>query len=393
MRNPSFITRSIFILSLVSLFTDVSSEMLYPVMPVYLREIGFSVLLIGILEGFAEGVAGLSKGYFGKLSDSAGVRVPFVRLGYFLSALSKPMMAAFSYPGWIFSARTLDRLGKGLRTGARDALLSDEATAENKGKVFGFHRSMDTLGAVLGPSLALLFLYYYPGQYKLMFVLAVIPGLLGVCGTFMLWEKFAMRKTGQPSYNIFAFLHYWRDSPPAYKKLVIGLLAFALINSSDVFLLLMMKHNGLSDTELIGVYIFYNLSYAVMAFPLGVVGDRIGLLNTLILGLSIFCVVYAGMSVGRSIPFYLGLFFLYGVYAAATEGISRALISNLTNRRDTATAIGTYAAFTSLMALLSGSLAGFIWYQWGPAVLFTFASVSCVFIIAYLVILKPRHGL
>ena len=143
-----------------------ASEMLYPVMPVYLKEIGFSILLIGILEGVAEATAGLSKSYFGKLSDVSGQRLPFVRLGYLLSALSKPMMAVFTFPIWIFSARTTDRLGKGLRTGARDAMLSDEATTQTKGRVFGLHRAMDTLGAVLGPAAALLYLYFYQGIFE-----------------------------------------------------------------------------------------------------------------------------------------------------------------------------------------------------------------------------------
>src|SRR5206468_5541521 len=122
--------------------------------------------LIGVLEGFAEAIAGMSKGYFGKLSDNSGKRVPFVRMGYGLSAISKPMMAIFVYPLWIFTARTMDRLGKGIRTGARDAMLSDEATPATKGRVFGFHRSMDTFGAVLGPAVALVYLYYHPGNYK-----------------------------------------------------------------------------------------------------------------------------------------------------------------------------------------------------------------------------------
>ncbi|MBK5194320.1 MAG: MFS transporter, partial [Flavobacteriaceae bacterium] len=146
-----YITKTVWILSIVSLFTDTASEMLYPIMPIYLKSIGFSIVLIGILEGFAEATAGLSKGYFGKLSDNSGKRVPFVQVGYMLSAISKPMMAVFIFPIWIFFARTIDRLGKGIRTGARDAILSDEATPETKGKVFGFHRSLDTFGAVLGP--------------------------------------------------------------------------------------------------------------------------------------------------------------------------------------------------------------------------------------------------
>ncbi|HEX5171791.1 MAG TPA: MFS transporter, partial [Cyclobacteriaceae bacterium] len=172
-----YITRTIWILSIVSLLTDTASEMLYPILPVYLKTIGFSVVLIGILEGVAEATAGLSKGYFGKRSDTSGRRVPFVRVGYALSAISKPMMAILTYPLWIFFARTIDRFGKGIRTGARDALLSDEATPATKGKVFGFHRSMDTLGAVLGPSLALVYLYYFPGEYKMLFFIAFIPGL------------------------------------------------------------------------------------------------------------------------------------------------------------------------------------------------------------------------
>src|SRR6476620_12652292 len=150
------ITRTILVLSLVSLFTDISSEMLYPIMPLFLQSIGFSTVLIGILEGFAEAVAGLSKVYFGRVSDEVGKRMPFVRLGYLLSAVSKPMMAAFVFPSWIFSARTLDHLGKGIRTGARDALLSDESSSEHKGTVFGFHRAMDTAGAAIGPLMALI---------------------------------------------------------------------------------------------------------------------------------------------------------------------------------------------------------------------------------------------
>ena len=149
-------------------------------MPIYLKTIGFSIVLIGILEGVAEATAGLSKGYFGKLSDTSGRRVPFVQIGYAFSTISKPMMAIFTFPLWIFFARTIDRIGKGIRTGARDAILSDEATPQTKGKVFGFHRSMDTLGAVIGPSLALLYLYYYPQDYKTLFFVAFVPGLFAV---------------------------------------------------------------------------------------------------------------------------------------------------------------------------------------------------------------------
>ncbi|MBC7587758.1 MAG: MFS transporter, partial [Chitinophagaceae bacterium] len=184
-----YITRTVWILSLVSLFTDMASEMLYPIMPIYLKEIGFSIILIGILEGVAEAVAGLSKGYFGKLSDNAGKRVPFVQIGYVFSAISKPMMAFFIYPLWIFFARTIDRFGKGIRTGARDAILSDEATPETKGKIFGFHRSMDTFGAVLGPAFALLYLYFNPQDYTTLFYIAFIPGCIAILASLFLKDK------------------------------------------------------------------------------------------------------------------------------------------------------------------------------------------------------------
>ena len=163
------INRTVLILSIVSLFADIASEMLYPVIPVYLQSIGFSILLIGILEGVAEFTAGISKGYFGKSSDEKGVRLPFIKAGYFFSAISKPMMAMLVYPLWIFFARTLDRFGKGLRTAARDALLSQQATKETKASVFGFHRAMDTVGAAIGPIIALVFLYFSPKIRKLFF--------------------------------------------------------------------------------------------------------------------------------------------------------------------------------------------------------------------------------
>ena len=183
------ITRTIFILSLISLFADVASEMIYPVIPLYLKEIGFSVVWIGLLEGVANFTAGISKGYFGKLSDEKGLRLPFVKIGYILSTVSKPIIALFTAKLWIFFARTVDRLGKGVRTAARDALLSQQTTKENKGKVFGFHRSMDTLGAAIGPIIALIFLILYPGEYRTLFFIAFIPGVISILLIFLLKEK------------------------------------------------------------------------------------------------------------------------------------------------------------------------------------------------------------
>lgn len=379
-----YITRSIWILSIISLCTDMASEMLYPIMPLYLKSIGFSVVLIGILEGIAEAIAGLSKGYFGKLSDTKGRRVPFVQIGYAMSALSKPLTAAFISPLWIFFVRTIDRFGKGIRTGARDAILSSEATVETKGKIFGFHRSMDTLGAVIGPALALIYLYFYPNDYKTLFIIAFIPGILAVAASFYLKEKNILEVKAKKSTSFFSFLNYWKESPKAYRQVAIGLLLFSLINSSDVFLLLKAKQSGLDDTMIIAIYIFYNLIYALFALPMGILADKIGLKKIFIFGLVLFTMVYFGMSMNLNLYIFIALFFFYGIYAAATEGIAKAWISNISDNKDTATAIGTYSALNSLCVMIASSWTGFVWYQYGDSVAFLISGTVTIGVIVYL---------
>jgi MFS family permease len=384
------ITRTVWILSIISLLTDMASEMLYPIMPIYLKSIGFSIALIGVLEGFAEATAGLSKGYFGKLSDNIGRRALFVQIGYSLSAISKPMMALFTFPAWIFSARALDRLGKGIRTAARDAILSTEATPQTKAKVFGFHRSMDTTGAVLGPALALLYLYFFPQHYKSLFYIAFLPGLAAVFASFYLKDKAATVVHSNERTSFLSFLKYWKESPATYRRLVSGLLIFSLFNSSDLFLLLKAKQAGLNDTMVIAVYIFYNLVYAVSAFPVGHLADKIGLKKIFITGLVLFAVVYAGMSVNSNIYVYFILFFIYGLYAAATEGVSKAWISNITDKKDIGTAIGTFTSFQSICAMIASSLAGFIWYKFGVSAAFLLTAVATIAVVIYFVIAVPK---
>ncbi len=377
------ISRTVWILSLVSLFTDTASEMLYPIMPIYLQSIGFSIVLIGFLEGLAEATAGLSKGYFGKWSDNIGKRLPFVQVGYMLSGISRPMMVIFIYPVWIFFARTLDRFGKGIRTAARDAILSDEATQETKGKVFGFHRSMDTFGAVIGPIIALIYLYYYPENYKTLFIIAFIPSLFAVGASFLIKEKKGMVSKSDKKTSFFDFLKYWKTSTKKYKELVVGLLIFAIINSSDVFLLLKAREAGLSDTMVIALFVFYNLIYALFAFPLGSYADRLGLKNMFAFGLFMFSLVYLGMGLTDNLYVIIGLFFLYGLYSAATEGISKAWISNISAKSETATAIGTYAGFQSICAMIASSIAGLFWYNFGPSSTFLITGFVSLLLILY----------
>ena len=383
MKKTRIITRSVWILSLVSLFNDISSEMLYPVWPVYLNSIGFSVILIGILEGLAEATAGFSKGYFGQLSDIKGKRLPFVQLGYLLTAVSKPLMALFTFPVWVFGARTTDRLGKGIRTAARDALLSEESTLKTRGRIFGLHRGMDTLGAAIGPMVALAFLYFHPQAYRTLFFLAFLPGLCAVICTLMIREKKKERTPAADKTYFLSFLKYIPGSDRNYRKLLAGLLAFALVNSSDVFLLLMLKYRGLSDTELIGAYIFYNLVYALFSYPAGKLADHFGFKALFIAGLVIFSIIYLEMAFNTSMEGFYILFFLYGIYAASTEGVAKAWISTVCSPKDTATAIGTYEGLRSLTTLAASSIAGMIWFLISPSALFIFTAVAVAGIVLY----------
>jgi len=386
------ISKTVWIVSLVSLFTDIASEMLYPVMPVYLKTIGFSALLIGILEGLAEATAGLSKGYFGNLSDRKGKRVPFIKMGYLLSSVSKPMLAAFTFPLWIFISRTTDRLGKGIRTSARDALLSSEATPETKGRIFGLHRAMDTAGAMIGPVIALLFFMIFPENFILVFLIAFIPGLIAVLLTLFIKEKKQNPGATIQSKGFFSFLKYWKHAGTEYKKLVFGLLIFSLINSSDIFLLLLIKHIGYTNTEVISVYIFYNFVYAVSSYPIGILADKIGLKKIFTAGLVLFAVVYGGMAFMPSLGIIFVLFFVYGLYASATESISKAWITNIADKQDTATAVGFYTGLSSIFTMLSSFIAGFLWSSFFPQAAFIF-SFSGAFLLIFHFSLFVKYNL
>jgi len=382
-KAAKIITRPILIVSLVSLLTDVASEMLYPIMPMFLTSIGFTVVGIGILEGFVEAFAGISKGYFGHYSDRIGRRVPFIRAGYGLSALAKPLMAVFTFAPGIFLLRTIERLGKGIRTSARDAYLSDLTTPEHKGKVFGFHRSMDTLGAAIGPFIALAVLHFLPENYRLLFVISVIPGILAVLFTFLIKEKIREAKqNGRKSF--FAFIRYWKHAPNAYKILVPGLLAFTLFNSSDAFLLLALKNRGFADTQVIGFYIFYNLMYAVSSYPIGILSDRIGQKTVLISGLVLFALVYGFFGFASETWHFGILFFIYGLYASSTEGISKALISNISDKENTATALGFYNSFASVCTLAGSSLTGLIWATSSMSTAFLISGIGAFSVVIYL---------
>jgi MFS family permease len=384
------LNRTVWILSLVSLFADIASEMLYPVIPIFFQDIGYSAMLIGIVEGIAGFTSGISKGYFGKLSDEKGIRIPFIRGGYFLSSISKPMMAFFVYPLWFVFVRVVDRLGKGLRTAARDALLSQNATPQTKARVFGFHRGMDTLGAAIGPTLALLFLYFYPKHYKEIFLFAFIPGLISVALIFFLKEKKQPVSTLTKG-NFFSFFKYWKIASADYKQLVIGLLLLALFNSADVFLLIKTKQVTGRDDLTIGAYILYNLVFAAASYPLGALADKIGIKKVFFGGLILFALVYFLFGMTTSTGVIFAAFFIYGIYAAATEGITKAWITNMAHTTNTATAIGFYTSCESICSLLASVIAGWVWVAMGSSTTFFMTSGAAICVVVYFLFYLRQH--
>lgn len=283
-----------------------------------------------------------------------------------------------------FFARTLDRFGKGVRTSARDALLSDESKPENRGKVFGFHRSLDTAGAVVGPLLAFIFLHFFPGKYRDLFLFSIIPGIVVIILTFLIKDKKEKIKTNSVKIQFWSFILYFTHSPISYRKLTIPFLIFLLFNSSDFFLLLKVKELNIDDAKIIWFYIFYNISYAFFSYPIGKIADNIGLRKILAFGLLVFSFVYFTINFCNEILFLLLIFFVYGLYYASTEGILKALITNLVPMEETATALGAFNSFDSIATLLASSLAGIIWNFYSSTFTLILSSLVSFLIFLYL---------
>ena len=369
--------KQVIILSLVSLFTDMASEMLYPITPIFLSSVlGTSMAVVGLIEGLAEVTAGLLKGYFGVLSDKLGKRSVFVVLGYSFSALAKPLPGIFPNTLTVLTARVTDRIGKGIRTAPRDALLASYSE-NNTGAVFGFHRAMDTLGAVIGPLLALLMLNFFMLDYQTIFIVAFIPSLIAVVFTLYIKDK-KSEISLRPKTDMLGF---WKSSPAQYKILVYLITIFSLVNSSDVFLILKSKNISGSDTLAIAGYIFYNIIYAVSSYPIGILSDRIGKKKVFIIGLLIFSVVYFGFASLNSFAFIWILFALYGVYASSTEGVLKAWVSDLVPDQNRGSAIGLITMSSSIAMMIGSIAAGFLWDSFGSQVPF-YLSFSVSLIVA-----------
>ncbi len=380
------IPRAVVILGLVSFFTDFASEMLYPVTPIFLTSIlGASMALVGLIEGIAEVTAGLLKVYFGSLSDKLGKRSIFIVIGYGLSGLVKSIPGIIVTVPSVIISRVVDRIGKGIRTAPRDALLASNANG-NSGAVFGFHRSMDTFGAVAGPLCAIILLYFFPGKYSWLYLIAFIPSLFAIGFTFVVKDK----KSASPSSKKKNYKVFWQHAAHDYKLLLIFFTVFSLVNSSDVFLILKSKQISGSDTLAILGYVFYNLVYSFLSYPIGILSDKFGKKNTLIFGLILFSVVYFGFAFNTNFHLLWILFAVYGIYAASTEGISKAWVSDLVEDEFRGTAIGLLTMLSSIAVMLGSFLAGILWDLFGPEIPFLISSVVALLIAFSLIVFKKR---
>ncbi|MHB8907001.1 MAG: MFS transporter [Melioribacteraceae bacterium] len=381
------ISRSVVILGLVSFFTDFASEMLYPITPIFLTSIlGASMSVVGLIEGIAEVTAGLLKGYFGSLSDKIGKRSIFVIIGYSLSGLFKSIPGLIATIPSVVSARIVDRIGKGIRTAPRDALLASYANG-NTGAVFGFHRAMDTFGAVAGPIAAIVLLNFFPGKYSWIYLFALIPSLFAIGFTFVVKDaKGALKNSKKKMY-----LEFWNSAPSEYKILLVVFTLFSLVNSSDVFLILKSKQISHSDTTAILGYVFYNLIYALSSYPIGIISDKFGKKNIFIFGLIIFSAVYFGFAINSDNVVVWLLFALYGIYASSTEGISKAWVSDLVPDEFRGSAIGLLTALSSFAIMFGSFLTGILWDSFGAQVPFFISSIVSLLIVFMLFILKNKQ--
>ncbi|MGZ3744057.1 MAG: MFS transporter, partial [Pseudobdellovibrionaceae bacterium] len=354
-------------LGIISFFTDVASEMLYPITPIFLTAVlGASMASLGMIEGVAEAISGLLKTYSGSWSDRIVKRKPFVMVGYLMAALSKPLIGIAGNWGEVFFARGLDRAGKGLRSAPRDALLAESVSPQLLGAAFGWHRAMDTLGAVVGPLLAIYFLSKNPEDLRSLYFWALIPGLLSILFLFSIRERThnpQMKEWKNP-------FSAWREMSPAFKKYIFAWGVFSLANSSDVFLLLKAKNSGLSTVAVILIYCAYNLTYSLSSPWLGKLSDRIERRKILVTGLLVFALVYFGFSFvnGTTVAWKIWLLFLtYGLYMGATEGIGKALAIDLTPKDLKGTSLGILGTVTGISTVFASVVAGLIWDHLGSS--------------------------
>jgi MFS family permease len=357
--------RPVRLLGWVSLLTDAATEAVYPLLPVFITQVlGGSPVALGIVEGAADATSSVLKIAAGRWSDRRGVRKPIVVIGYTLSSLIRPFIAVATSWAHVFAIRVTDRVGKGLRSSPRDAMLASLAPPGERGRVFGYHWGMDHAGAAVGPLLATVFLYFAPDNYRLLFGLTIIPGALAVMTLLRVPETAAVPKVPDVPDVPKARL------PIALKKYFAISSIFAVGNSSDAFLLLQLSQSGV---PLMGLTMLWSAQHAIKALIAmrgGMLSDRIGRRALIVSGWVIYAIVYAGFAFSSSLYGLIGWFLVYSTYAAAVEGSEKALVADLTPDHLHATAFGWHAAVQGFGALAAGVFFGLLWQAFGAPVAF-----------------------
>jgi MFS family permease len=362
------------LLGWVSLLTDAATEAVYPLLPVFITQVlGGPPVALGIVEGAADATSSALKIVSGRWSDRIGARKPIVVLGYTLSSLVRPFIAITTSWAHVFAIRVVDRVGKGLRSSPRDAMLASLAPPGERGRVFGYHWAMDHAGAAVGPLLATVFLYFSPENYRLLFALTIVPGTLAVVTLLRVPEQNPEPRT-QPSEPSAP-----SDLPAPLKKYLWIYSIFTLGNSPDAFLLLQLSHAGV---PLIGLTMLWSAQHAIKALITmkgGMLSDRLGRRTLIISGWIIYAIVYAGFAFSQSVYALITWFLIYSAYTAAVEGSEKALVADLTPASLRATAFGWHAAVQGFGALAAGIAFGLLWQFFGaPAAFIAGAALALV---------------
>lgn len=319
------IPRNVWVTGWVSFFMDVSSEMVYPLVPLFLSStLGASKSVVGLIEGLAEAAASVLKLFSGALADRFGKNKLLMGLGYGISTASRPVLALSTGWGMVLAARLTDRVGKGIRTAPRDAIIAASTPPERLGLAFGFHRALDTAGAVVGPAVALVLLAIWTADYRLVFWVSIAPGVVAVA--LIVWFIEADRPA---SAMAAAFSWHLRSFDARFLGFITVVGLFSLGNSSNAFLLLKAAHVGMSPAWISGCYLVFNAVYAVVSIPGGILADRFGKGRMIVGGFGLFSGVYAGFALATTSWQIAGLFVLYGIYMGLTEGIQRAYVATL----------------------------------------------------------------
>src|SRR5688572_23529315 len=396
-RSTKGIPRPVWFLGWTSLFTDAATEIIYPLLPIYLsRVLGAGAVSLGIIEGVAEGINSLLKVISGWWSDRRGRRRPLVIAGYALSGAARPLIAIAGSWLHVLLIRAVDRTGKGIRGAPRDAMLAQFADASSRGRIFGFHRAMDHAGAIIGPLIATVFLYFLPGQYRLLFALTAIPGAIAVAMLFLVREPDISARTERPARQepVAASTEPASVAPTKLPKrlwAVLGvILVFSLGNSADAFLLLRLTDALGAATYVPLLWGLLHVVKASLSTWGGALSDRIGRKRVIVIGWAVYALVYIGFATASSTVTFVSWFLFYGVYFALAEGAEKALVADLTPPGRTGTAFGYYNAALGLGTLAASVVFGLVYERVSPSAAFS-VGAALAFVAAALLAVTPTH--